>query len=114
MRQIFKYPLKMEGGMVVISAAIKKVLKIKIQNGTAVMWAVVDPMGEPFDMLVASVGTGWKLGDKFDNWNYVGTVIDNMTDYVWHFFATVAEEDWEDPIAEGYRELMEDDDILWS
>ena len=85
MRKIYKYELPVDGGIITIKQCIIKILSIQEQNGTPMMWAIVDPDNEVVEPLeIVAIGTGWKLPSRLDE--YIGTAQDEYG-FVWHYFS---------------------------
>lgn len=83
MRTIYKYELQIESSFTIdlpISATPKKVA---YQNGTPYMWAMVNTDSRIYRHTIHCVATGEKAPANAD---YFGTVINDKTGNVWHFF----------------------------
>lgn len=113
MRRIYKYPLNNSGTIDSIVAPIIRTLKIKMQKGVPMLWAEIDDNMEPFELLVLSIGTGWAVSDALEDWNYMGTVIDDE-ELVWHYYGKIASEESDDPIKDAWLELLDYDEIIWN
>lgn len=69
-----------------------KFLKIDVQNGEAVMWALVDPENKKQAYRVAFTLTGWPVKDTdVEGSDYTGTT--EINGLVRHWFISLAEED---------------------
>ena len=85
MRKIYKYELPVDGGIITIKQCIIKILSIQEQNGTPMMWAIVDPDNKAAEPLeIVAIGTGWELPTGLDE--YLGTAQDKHG-FVWHYFS---------------------------
>ena len=115
MRRILKYPLKTDGGIIEIRGPVIRALRIKSQNGKPMIWIEMDESLDDVVLLIASIGTGWKVSSNLQNWKYIDTEFED--EFVWHFYGKVLneeEEESDDVIRDAFIELMEDDNILWS
>ena len=93
MKKIFKYELPVEGQSILIFAHVFKWLKVDNQNGTPVVWAIIDDEKEQYKYRVESVGTGWCMRDEliYGNIKYLGSTTD-WNNYVWHYFVNMDDE----------------------
>ena len=93
MKRIFKYELPVEGQSVLIFAHVLQWLKVDNQDGTPVVWAIIDDEKEQYKYRVESVGTGWYMRDEliYGNVKYLGSTTD-WDNYVWHYFVNMDDE----------------------
>ena len=105
MRKIYKYELPVDGGIITIKQCIIKILSIQEQNGTPMMWAIVDPDNEKIEPLeIVAIGTGWELPTGLED--YLGTAQDEYG-FVWHYFSLKLKE-LEKPEEQSYVQLKEE------
>ena len=103
MRKIYKYELPVNGGIITIKQCIIKILNIQEQNGTPIMWAIVDPDNEVVEPLkIVAIGTGWELPTGLEN--YLGTTQDKYG-FVWHYFIIKLEDLHEKPEEQSYMKI---------
>ena len=98
MRRILKYPLKTDGGIIEIRGPVIRVLKIKNQNGRPMIWIEMDESLTDVVLLIASIGTGWKVSSNLQNWRYIDTEFED--EFVWHFYGKVLNEEEEEILAD--------------
>ena len=86
MRTIWKYRFP-EGDETVLTMPMgAHVLTIQVQDGSPVLWALVDPDAPPEPRLFYVKGTGWVIDQPLGR--YVGTV--QLAGFVWHVFEAPA------------------------
>jgi hypothetical protein len=76
----FELPLTDGGDILMPDGAV--LLSVQMQSGVPVLWAIVDPTGEPKARRFCFIGTGHNFNDV--NLIFVGTV--QQTPFVWHLF----------------------------
>lgn len=83
-RVVYKYPLKfVDGGQIVGLPAQHHIVHVGLDpEGTACVWALVDPGHQPDAVTVYVVGTGQRLPP------HAGTHIGSFADspFIWHVF----------------------------
>ena len=62
-----------------------KILKLELQNGIPVFWAIVDINEESILRKFVTIGTGWEMDDK--NLSYIGTYPNDY--FIWHIFEVI-------------------------
>lgn len=83
MKKIYKY--QFDSAEFIINAPIEKFLDVQMQDYLITVWAIVDLTAKPKEWLIYTFGTGWPAED-FPG-EYIGTVQDQASGYVWHVFA---------------------------
>lgn len=101
MKKIYKW--KVIGDDTLIEAPVEKWLDAQLQNGTLVVWAIVDFDQPEQEYYIYTLGTGWSC--KRIPGTYIGTVQEGG--YVEHVFAARVTRpenvdcNWGDPDQEG-------------
>jgi len=89
MKKIFKYTLQVVDEQSVIMPIGAEILSVGLQRGEIVVYALVVPVDENAcqqSRRFSVRGTGHEAGN-LDNYNFLGTVIDDTTrNLVWHIF----------------------------
>lgn len=63
--------------------------------------------------MIVSIGTGWVVSDKLEEWRYLNTLIDE-DELVWHFYGKVIKPGSEDAIRDAYLELVDYEETVWN
>lgn len=94
MKHIYKYPI-IHMWVNQFEINLDKVLTIQFQNGIPCLWAVVDDENPCKTVDIIKLGTGWDIDSEMfdlDEFNYITTIQEDHTGYVWHFFYKIHEE----------------------
>jgi len=88
MKTIYKYTVPVKRNFFDLAMPLgAEILATQVQNGTPVMWALLNPDNEPVVRHFEVVGTGENLDEKAaDTSKYIGTI--QMPPFVWHLFET--------------------------
>ena len=84
MSKIYKYPIMITEHQEIEIPNGYLVLDIKIQDGRAQLWAIVNPDNPPSVLKVAVYGTGCSVDTENVNLRHISTFI--MGKYVFHAF----------------------------
>lgn len=89
--KIFKYGLpELDNGSFSLNMPKgAKILTAQEQNGTMVMWALVNPENKPEKRNFLSLGTGNPISYSQKRLAYITTVQENEGEYVWHLFELI-------------------------
>lgn len=82
MKVIWKFPLPMNGTIEIPIGA--EILDVQMQEGSPVLWAIVDPSAKKQQMNIYLVGTGQPLPDSLTKDKHMGSVQSGQ--FVWHVF----------------------------
>ena len=82
--KIWKFKLAGAQTQIVKMPEKSEILDIQMQNGTPVMWALVDPESEEIEVKINTYGTGWEINNDATEDVYLATVQEGRL--VWHFF----------------------------
>ena len=86
MKKIHKYNLGVGEQTIVCTDRFKEILHVANQPGEGPqMWAMVDDDAKIKTIEVRCVGTGWPIPFDTEDFEFIGTVIED-TGYVWHYF----------------------------
>ena len=86
MKKIFKYELGREGRTVSYIDRFAEILHLGDQGlAGPQMWALVDDDVRLKEIEIRCVGTGWPILFDVDNYEYIGSVIED-TGLVWHYY----------------------------
>ena len=61
-----------------------KILSYQYQDGSWVVWALVDPNAGMVQRKFVHIGTGWKFENLLEKCQYIGTT--QVDGFVWHLF----------------------------
>lgn len=87
MKVVYKYPLALTDHQVVRLPLKSTVLSVQEQNGSLVIWAVVDQSIPQTDYEFRIVGTGNPFpNDMLRGYQFLGTVQESRRPLVWHVF----------------------------
>ncbi len=90
MRTIHKTTLEPGTVMRLTCPVDTRFLSVGLQRGVPCLWYerpdALDAVEEV--RCINTIGTGW--GERLDGWEYVGTVIDDEKDVVWHVYQQLA------------------------
>lgn len=93
MNRIFKYPLNIIGTQVLELPASASILSVMTQRGRIVLYALVDESEiETRERSIEIFGTGHPVLDNVRR-DYLGTVVQENGDLVWHIFERFDEVD---------------------
>lgn len=84
MKIIYKYPLKLSEGHVLLLPRGAKALRVDLQNQKYYLWALVDLNKELVNTNVLCLGTGCPAPTDIDQFAYVNSI--QEMGFVWHFF----------------------------
>ena len=85
MKVIYKYILKVLGLNLIQTYAGAEILSAGVDaNGDLCAWMLVDTSKPAAERGIIVVGTGWDLGDDWNNPRFINTV--NTGPYIWHVF----------------------------
>ena len=102
MKRIYKYSF--DSSEFTINEYVDKFLDVQMQNDLITVWAIIDTKAEPQEWLIYTFGTGWST-PHFPG-EYIGTVQEKATGYVWHVFAAQVQKSvdcgWVNPEEERY------------
>ena len=83
MKKIYRYSF--DGARFITYDHIEKFLDVQIRDDLITVWAIVDLNADPQLWEIYTFGTGWPTSE-FPG-EYIGTVQERSTGYVWHVFA---------------------------
>ena len=90
-QKIYKHPLSDGTGIQLLHiAGLQKILSVKKQNGTAVLYAIVDTDNSVTkDVWIKSLWTGEEIYDDMDKFEYLDSIMFFDGNYVVHYFVKV-------------------------
>ena len=81
-RTIWKFPLAIVCEQAITIPRVHHWLDVQVQDGTPVLWAIVNPLTAPTKVEIRMCGTGRDAPEPEDV--YLGTV--QLDSFVWHYF----------------------------
>jgi len=85
-KQVWKFDIRRVSDYNMIKMPMgAKILHVGMQNDEIFIWALVHPTNEYINRKIGMVGTGHSIPKK-ESENYIGSVINHMGEFVWHFF----------------------------
>jgi len=86
MMTIYKFYLKLEGEQVIKIQANHEILSVGEQFGDLYLWVLVNPDEKLVDKKIFIYGTGHLMEKDVTKNRYLGTVITEGGNLVWHIF----------------------------
>ena len=86
MNTIYKFYLKLEGEQTIKIQANYEILSVGEQFGDLYLWALVNPDNRLIDKKIFIYGTGHLMEMDITKNSYLGTVITEGGNLVWHIF----------------------------
>lgn len=83
---IYKYILRATGEQTVLMPVGARILSAGNQFDEVFIWALCDPEKPLEGREVYVFGTGWEMPDNIQTRSFIGTVISDGGNYVWHVF----------------------------
>ena len=83
MSVIYKYPIKIVDEQTIDMPFGANIISLQMQNGAAVMWAIVNPKANLTSVKIRIFGTGEEIPSG-SALRYIGTIHDRK--FVWHVF----------------------------
>lgn len=84
--KIFKYEIPIQGDFDLKMPDLSKILSFQVQRNTPMLWAIVNPGNNIVTRHFKIVGTGQELNYNPDSMDYIGTVLTEDGNLVWHLF----------------------------
>lgn len=86
MRTIYKYDLSTSSHQVLRIPEGYEVLSVQYQRNSLVLWCLVEDTAPCQGVEIRVFGTGHGMADYLSAKNYIGTVQEPGTPWVWHIF----------------------------
>lgn len=88
MRQVWKYVLEVTDEQLIEMPQGAQILSVAVQNGSPMLWALVNPVAPFEDRIVRTIGTGHPVEDVLGR--FLGTYQLHGGALVFHVFESVA------------------------
>ena len=87
MAQVWKFPIYANSVQSILMPKGAQILSVQTQQGSPVIWAIVDPAADKEKRIFSVYGTGHNMPK--DGLKYVGTWQESNQYLVWHLFEVV-------------------------